>query len=243
MYNKILNPITNQWINIDGKIGKSVLKMYLNQLGSGKSLNRFKKIADHIIEINRRYKQLSPKKQKDYIEELGDAKDLINNGGININNNVIRINNPEKIITEDNVTDSSIQNSILMVSGIAALTELDMVVDSLELDNLKNLGHSFVNQQQGSDFNTNEIYGGGITNLAGNAYSLVRKKAAEKLGDKTVSGMEEIARTGGNAVAGLANWILDHPGSSMVYAAVGIVIIANREHNRDAYNFYKELAL
>jgi hypothetical protein len=243
MYNKILNPITNRWINIDGKIGKSVLKMYLKQLGSGKSVNRFKKVADHIIEINRRYKQLSPKKQKDYIEELGDAKDLINNGGININNNVIRINNPEKIITEDNVTDSSIQNSILMVSGIAALSELDMVVDSLELDNLKNLGHSFVNQQQGSGFNTSDIYGGGITNLAGNAYSLVRKKAAEKLGDKTVSGMEEIARTGGNAVAGLANWILDHPGSSMIYAAVGIVIIANREHNRDAYNFYKERAL
>ena len=72
---------------------------------------------------------------------------------------------------------------------------------------------------------------------------MVRKKAAEKLGDKTVSGMEEITQTGGNPATGLANWILDHPGSSMVYAAVGIVIIANREHNIDAYNFYKEHAL
>ena len=64
MYNKILNPITNRWINVDGKIGKCVLKMYLNQLGSGKSLNRFKKVANHIIEINHRYKQLSLKKTK-----------------------------------------------------------------------------------------------------------------------------------------------------------------------------------
>ena len=116
--------------------------MYLTQLGSGKSLNRFKKVANHIIEINRRYKRLSLKKQKD-------------------------------------------------------------------------LGHSYVNQQQDSGFNTSEIYGEGVTNLAGNTYSLVRKKAAEKLGDKTVSGMEETARTGGNAVVGLANWILDHPGSSI----------------------------
>ena len=67
------------------------------------------------------------------------------------------------------------------------------------------------------------------------------EKAAEKLGDKIVSGMEETARTGGNAVAGLANWILDHPGSSMLYAAIGIVIIASREHNRDAYNFIKNV--
>ena len=39
--------------------------MCLTQLGSGKSLNRFKKVANHIIEINRRYKRLSLKKQKD----------------------------------------------------------------------------------------------------------------------------------------------------------------------------------
>ena len=40
MYSKIVNPITGRAVNVNGRIGKKILKQYVNQLGGGKHENQ-----------------------------------------------------------------------------------------------------------------------------------------------------------------------------------------------------------
>ena len=46
MWNKIVNPETGRKVNINGKIGKKVLKTYLNSLYGGGSVNEEVRIED-----------------------------------------------------------------------------------------------------------------------------------------------------------------------------------------------------
>ena len=123
MYSKILNPNTNRWININGKVGKSVLKTYLNQVGSGNI--KFKKAVSIIIEMNRRFKQLSNEDKTKYKDGLGYATELINNGYLNIKNNVISIN-PESLTSIDKnyMTGGSIMAIAGIISAVGALISL-----------------------------------------------------------------------------------------------------------------------
>jgi len=48
MYNSIINPITNRKVNIDGPLGRSILKNYLNYLQKGGSVSELKNLFNQI---------------------------------------------------------------------------------------------------------------------------------------------------------------------------------------------------
>ena len=79
MYNSIINPITNRKVNIDGPLGRSILRNYLNYLQKGGSVSElthiFNQIRNYESGISDKIISLVHYKMKDS-EELREVVEL-----------------------------------------------------------------------------------------------------------------------------------------------------------------------
>ena len=54
MYDKIVNTVTSYKVNVNGKIGKNILRNYINQLGGFKSYDvQLERIKSYDVQLER----------------------------------------------------------------------------------------------------------------------------------------------------------------------------------------------
>lgn len=124
MYEKILNPLTNRYVSIYGKVGKKILKNYLIQCGGSHSRSKYKdKIFKNIKLDGRRL----PKKNIPSLQKMTSkivSKDAISNKNEIVSDILTRIQQEEEINTVSGKDSPGLQRVHLLGSKDSLLNSM-----------------------------------------------------------------------------------------------------------------------